>query len=334
MVNYDAFREYVQDNIRDFLPDSFADAEVKLHTVNKMNQGSMEALTVHRKDTNVAPTIYLNAMYNHYAESGNIDLTMTHYANIIADAYQNVDQVVNIKGIEDLTDDHLVFEIVNTDANREKLIDVPHREIMDLSIVYRYRFDSGENIQSVLITNDIMKSKGYDEAQLYDIAYENTEKLLPSTVIPMREVIRQMMNPDLPEDLVEGMLGGPENEQMIVISNASKSNGASAMLYDSVLEKASELLGGDCYIMPSSIHELIAVPAEMDPEELSKMVCDVNETQVSPMDRLSNSVYRYNKENKMVMFAVDNSDKLILGGTKNHEAQMDLEETVGKKMSF
>ena len=52
---------------------------------------------------------------------------------------------------------------------------------------------------------------------------------------------------------------------------------------------------GDYYILPSSIHEVLIVPATcgLDRDELKEMVCTVNRDQVAPEDQLSDEVYFY-----------------------------------------
>ena len=86
---------------------------------------------------------------------------------------------------------------------------------------------------------------------------------------------------------------------MWIISNSSGINGAVSMLYDENLNKLAEKMGTDLYIIPSSVHEVIAVSVEMgsgDPEELAEMVQGVNMSAVELEDRLSNNVYHYDKD--------------------------------------
>ena len=45
--------------------------------------------------------------------------------------------------------------------------------------------------------------------------------------------------------------------QMYVLTNQKNIRGAAMMLYDDMLEKAAEKLGGDVYVIPSSIHETL-----------------------------------------------------------------------------
>ena len=56
-----------------------------------------------------------------------------------------------------------------------------------------------------------------------------------------------------------------------------------------------EKLGNDFYVLPSSVHECLVVPADkkFDASDLTRMVREVNATEVLPEERLSNRVYRY-----------------------------------------
>lgn len=83
--------------------------------------------------------------------------------------------------------------------------------------------------------------------------------------------------------------------QMLILSNETKFNGAAAITNKAVLNLACERLGADTiYILPSSIHECLAI-AMGDPDELRNMVCEVNDTQVVPQERLSYNVYKYER---------------------------------------
>ena len=89
---------------------------------------------------------------------------------------------------------------------------------------------------------------------------------------------------------------------MYVATNVSKLNGACILLYDGVLEKFAEKIGGDFYILPSSVHEVLFVPAngDMDARYLIQMVREVNATQVAPDEVLSDNVYLYHADKDFV----------------------------------
>ena len=57
----------------------------------------------------------------------------------------------------------------------------------------------------------------------------------------------------------------------------------------------AEKVGGDYFVLPSSVHEVLIMPKseDMDPKELRNMVQDVNATQVAEGEILSDQVYGY-----------------------------------------
>ena len=59
-----------------------------------------------------------------------------------------------------------------------------------------------------------------------------------------------------------------------------------------------EVSGGDFYVLPSSIHEVlfIADDGSMELSHLEEMVRSINEAEVAPADRLSDNVFHYDSE--------------------------------------
>ena len=92
---------------------------------------------------------------------------------------------------------------------------------------------------------------------------------------------------------------------LYVISNERLTLGAAVMIYPGMMEKVSDMLGGNIYIIPSSIHELIALSAktEADPEYLRDMIRLVNRTQLMPRDVLSDSLYFFDRETGKITIA-------------------------------
>ena len=76
------------------------------------------------------------------------------------------------------------------------------------------------------------------------------------------------------------------------------------MLFPDEIKKLAMQLGSDLYILPSSVHEIIALPAVMgDPAELARLVKEVNRDCVCPEERLSDHVYRYCLESGQIQIA-------------------------------
>ena len=208
--------------------------------------------------------------------------------------------------------------LVNTDANRNMLENVPHREVNDTSVIYRLLVSVDENgIGSTLITNAMAKELDLAEENLFKIAAENTPKLFPPVVKPMTQMIFGMLTDDgnmpkeVAEQVVNGMSGG--NEMMWIITNDKGISGAVNMIFEKNLFELSKGLKDDLYILPSSIHEVIAVPSGFgEPEELAELVQQVNMDVVDVSERLSNQVYHYSRESRTLTMATDTPNRDIV----------------------
>ena len=103
-------------------------------------------------------------------------------------------------------------------------------------------------------------------------------------------------------DYMDDVLAETPKSPFYVVSNELKVDGAVAIASKTALEQVHEVVGENYYILPSSRHEILAVPESMvsDPEDLRQMVCEVNATQVEAKDLLSDNVYYYDAQKKHV----------------------------------
>ena len=88
---------------------------------------------------------------------------------------------------------------------------------------------------------------------------------------------------------------------MHIMTNKYQINGASVLLYHGLLDGLAEKLGTDLYVIPSSIHELIIMPAEdgsLSLSKLSDMVKEINENHVKEEEILSDCAYYYDHKEK------------------------------------
>ena len=114
--------------------------------------------------------------------------------------------------------------------------------------------------------------------------------LLPDEFQTMRAVIEELT----------GMEETGKEDRMYILSNEIRSYGAAAILYEGRLEKIGDYLKENYYVLPSSVHEVIIVPESEAPgqAELSRLVKEINETQVDPEEVLSNHAYYYDRKQK------------------------------------
>ena len=226
----------------------------------------------------------------------------------------NLDVKANARGY---ANEKIVFQLINTEQNKTFLEQVPHREFQDLSIVYKVIISADKDaVQSSKITNEFAKRLGMSEEQLFKCAAENTRRLFPPVVRSMNDIMREMFARDgMPQEIADMMIAEiPPEQTMWVISNEKGINGAASMLYENELHELAESLESDLYILPSSVHEVIAVSSDMgSPEMLAQMVVEVNMQEVSLDERLSNQVYHYDKDLRKLTLATDTPNKRLDG---------------------
>ena len=130
------------------------------------------------------------------------------------------------------------------------------------------------------------------------------------------DIMKEMFARDgMPQEIADMMIAEiPPEQTMWVISNEKGINGAASMLYENELHELAESLESDLYILPSSVHEVIAVSSDMgSPEMLAQMVVEVNMQEVSLDERLSNQVYHYDKDLRKLTLATDTPNKRLDG---------------------
>lgn len=150
--------------------------------------------------------------------------------------------------------------------------------------------DDSEANATVKVTESIAEKWGLEDDKIIDHCIRNM----------LKESIVQSMEEALGiEDEIK-----IENPGMVVLSNKSKRFGAAQiLLYTSRLDIASKLGTDNYYIVPSSIHEVLAIDSSLlSPEQALEMVKSVNEAEVSPEDKLEDALHVF--ENNNYVFSV------------------------------
>ena len=309
IMNYNAFINFIKENILSYLPSEYAPSSVALSKVTKNNE-SLNSLTVSSPASNVSPTIYLNGFFEQYEAGTDIKEILSQISKMRVMHEMNSDFDVSSITDFDCVRDQILPRLYGTQSNAELLADRPHRLMDDLAITYCVTLgDRPDGFMSIPITNDLLNSWNTDEETLFLLAITNLPTIAPSTFKSMTEVMCEMM-PELfasDDELCDSFL--PMNDmddKMFVLSNKQNVNGASALLDNTMMDAICEKIGSNFFILPSSLHEVLIVPASknMDLSELEDMVREVNATQVAPPDKLSDSVYRYDREHRTIKLAV------------------------------
>lgn len=316
-MNYETFKQVVKQHIKEYIPENLGYLEPRFFEKRKVNELLDAVCFENPKDRAAAsPTLYINDMYERYQEIDNIDYVLKSTMEKFQEVYEHgiyLEDIVEKNGFEQ----NVIFQLINTEQNKELLEDLPHREFQDLSVIYRWMLEHDKlGTASFIIHNDMAEQMGVNEEKLYELAYENTKRIFPPVVRTMREVVAELMfGNDAPEELVDMMFEDePTETKMYIISNAQKVNGAVSMLYKEEFQELANELEDDLLVMPSSVHELIAVKAGgWDVYELAAMVEEINMEQVNLCDRLSNQVYCFDRGSGELQLATDTPSKRLDG---------------------
>lgn len=320
-MNYEEFKDRVQSELKDYLGSDFANTQVVIKETLKVNkavdQVSLLGIPGHE---NASPSVSVSALYESYEKTGDFEGEMEKLSDLMKDAIKTMDKSpihngLNFEGV----DKNVFFTLVNAEQNRELLETVPHREFEDLAIIYRWNVGgSNDGLFTNIITNQFAEQLGKTEPELYELAKENTKELFPSTIRNMNEVVCEMMfgTDELPPEMEEefrGMMAEtPDDKAMYVISNSANIFGAASMLYEENLYDLSQKLDSNLYILPSSVHEVIAISDKFgDADDLAQMVYEINMDQVNLDERLSNQVYHYDKDARTLRLATDTVNKSL-----------------------
>lgn len=296
-MEYKEFVEYIKMNAVYIAGEG---GNITINHVIKNNGCEMDGLVIMEKGKDIAPTIYLDSLYELYTNGENIKSIIRQIELIYEQNKNNVTFDVNILKHFDTIKDKIVYKVVNYRSNEKLLEQVPHKRILDLAVVFYCLLDNEYGRSATaLIYNNNLKNWNVTIDDVYKAALKNTPDLLHSKISSMAALFEKCgVNVDGEEvDLKDYV-----PSDMYVLTNESKLNGAACILYENVLYDFAQKLGADLYILPSSVHEVILLPklSMFEKDELVNMVKEVNTEGVAADEVLSDHVYEYNRTERLI----------------------------------
>lgn len=183
--------------------------------------------------------------------------------------------------------------VINQSRNADLLKDVPHRKFLDLAVVYLLLSTDGKSSEVEVINCQQQKMLNMAEEELYEAAIENMEDEM------------RIISTGFVFDEIEGIR---TVENIACATNIRGYKGAGAMLNKTVLSGFAEKFGSNVLILPSSIHEIMAVRYTGDYEFLEDMKQTVRNGNsdpsiVSPESVLSDNVYLFDRHTQEITIA-------------------------------
>ena len=294
-MDYFKFVEVVCEQCNFLLKSS---VKASIHQTTKNNSTDRIGILLTDESTNIHPTIYLEEFYEQYL-NGRDTFDIAHnitrlYSEIRFEESWDTSQILDFEQAKT----QIAYKLIHYEKNQRLLNDIPHLKFLDLAIVFYLLLDRTEKgTASVLITNDMIKHWDQSLVKIYCYASVNTPKLLTAELMPMNDVIIELLGDKANEY-------EPDDENhMYILSNEQRHFGAACILYEPVLEDIGKILEDDYYVLPSSIHEVIILSAKYasSQRDLDDMIMEINNTQVSEEEILSDHAYYYSRKLKRLL---------------------------------
>lgn len=288
-MNYEEFKRKIKEEIK---KKTDGGANVQILAIPKNNGLILDGLSIVKKNNFISPTIYLDSFYNSY-QSGMkieeiageiIEINKQHQycGSLEPDFYKEYEKVKST----------LRCKLINYEKNKKLLERVPHIPFLDLAVVFYCLLEEfGMPYATILIYHNHLEIWNQ---KLGEILWQAKTNTLAYCGYEFENIYKTM------EIGMEGKCEGEERVPMYVLTNRLRTYGAACILYEEILEGVGEFFKEDYFILPSSVHEVIAVPVSFarDKGELKNIVKEVNQTCVDAEEILSDHVYFYKREEK------------------------------------
>lgn len=163
----------------------------------------------------------------------------------------------------------IIPTLLNTKNNLELLKSVPHREIADISVVYRFVVGNEDGASAAIITKEALEQMGLSFEQMEALGRENFELYYTPELFKVKE-------------------------NVWVLSNRCRIFGASGLLYKHVLRDIADRIGDRFFAVPISVHEIMIVPVKgSDLKTLKEVLCEGNRDLATDDSFLSENIYIY-----------------------------------------
>lgn len=291
MMDIREFAEEMRTRLLELLPEV---KDIKIERSLKNNSVALTSLILSEEGNNICPTMYVDEYFKQYTMGRCQESILADM--ILAYRKSRLHPMIDVSFIRDWekVKPIIAFKLINTEKNQELLQNIPHKEILDLSMVFYIAVE--EVGGTILIYNSHCDMWGIGLDELMKAAEENTPKLRPMLFTPLQEVMSEMLG-DAAEEI-------PEDVKLYILSNKYKVHGAAVLLYPGITESIAERLESDLYILPSSTHEVLILPTnENCVSQLKEMVTEVNNNCVNAEEILGYNVYHYDREKKELSLA-------------------------------
>lgn len=170
MMNRKEFYEYVKDNVKEYLPESYKDAEITLQEVEKNNGLKLTGITIPNGDQRIVPRVYLDSFYLEYVIGKDVDSCVGDVVDMYIEAQDKAEFIK--MGVPDIFDyekmkEKLQVRICDQEWNEERLTDKVVTEHGDFAAYYAINLkENEEGVGSIPVTISMMNEWGVSVEQI------------------------------------------------------------------------------------------------------------------------------------------------------------------------
>lgn len=295
-MDFNQFRKELEEKMIEKTKDM--PGSIQFQMVQK-NGGPKHGIIFTPEGSSVGMTMYAEDGFKHYQEGNSIDKIAEDMAASMAAHSNDLSEWSNIEEL--FVPENIFPVLVPAKGNEGLLEEIPHIPFENLQVIFKFDLQSFVGGGTANVTNHYMKKQGWDEQKLMEIAMTNPIYRNQIKITPMEHLLFGPPDGAAMDDLSNIR---EYEAPMVIVSNAARSYGASAILDQEAMGRISDAFQEDFYILPSSVHECIAVPKSEQPlEELQAMVQEVNRMAVAPEAWLSDDVYQFDSSARKITMA-------------------------------
>lgn len=296
-MTYEMFKVILERDIKEILPEENREnVRIIREQKNNVQYDGIICTMEYQDEFEISPVIPISDLYRLY----NDGMDYGEIIRNVAAVFQNPEyRQINVREIMEKAKnpENLRLCLINTELNKEMLKRAANIPFKDLSIVFRSRIDDEK---STILGKGLLKEMGMTAEELYEKVKEISAGTYTITPLWQTALDKMRNDMDMPEAFVTEIEKELEKEPVYIITNQNGKDGAIAMTDTDILDKAAAMLKTDrLSVIPSSVHDIIVMPAEMiDKKYLLDMVKQINRESIILEERLSDNIYGYDSRTK------------------------------------
>ncbi|MCR4618143.1 MAG: DUF5688 family protein [Lachnospiraceae bacterium] len=306
------FAEKVKRAALEILGDDYK-IEVQEHT--KINETKSVSVNITCKDSNLTPVIYVEPFYEEYENGVSFGDVMNSFVRVYRQSAPSknfdMDFIKDFNNIKD----KICMRVLNFEKNSEVLESAYYTRFLDLAVVYYMEVSAGDvGSGHIMIKKSFLEKWNIKGGDILKAAIDNADNNKIFDIIPMESFFMEFYKKNMDKfpdgDIPKELMPQGDSFNMWIVTNKEKVYGATALVHMTELSDFASDKNSNLFIIPSSVHEIIIFLDDLKDkksaewkekcDELKSMIFEVNRTELSPGDFLSDNLYYFDRNTNKV----------------------------------